>query len=176
MPVNKEAGETQPLQPAQAVSLRPLVEADLPAVLAIEQSAFLIPWTRASFLHELHNPHGRLLVADEQGQVIGYFCNWLVADEVHVLRVAVHPDHRQRGVGKLLLQATLAEARRCSAHSASLEVRRSNLPAIALYQELGFRQVAVRRRYYENGEDALLMVCVFPPDNKRLEMKNSGEP
>ena len=67
MLVNKEAGEIQPLQPAQAVSLRPLVEADLPAVLAIEQSAFLIPWTRASFLHELHNPHGRLLVADEQG-------------------------------------------------------------------------------------------------------------
>ena len=68
------------------------------------------------------------------------------------------------------------QLRRCSAHSASLEVRRSNLPAIALYQELGFHQVAVRRRYYENGEDALLMVCVFPPDNKRLEMKNSGEP
>src|SRR2546422_1075561 len=113
MLVNKEAGETQPVQPVRAVSLRPLTEADLPTVLAIEQSAFPLPWTRASFLHELHNPHGRLLVAEWQGRVIGYFCSWLVADEVHILRVAVHPDHRQRGVGRLLLRATLAEARQC---------------------------------------------------------------
>jgi ribosomal-protein-alanine N-acetyltransferase len=82
-----------------------------------------------------------------------------VADEVHILDVAVHPGHRRRGVGRLLLQHILAEARQNGVRSASLEVRVSNQPAIALYQALGFQQVAIRRQYYENGEDAFLMVC-----------------
>lgn len=163
MPGDKEAREAPTVPPTSRVSLRPLVEADLTAVLDIERSSFPSPWTRASFLHELHNPHSRLLAAEWQGQVIGYLCCWLVADEVHILDVAVHPAHRRRGVGRLLLRDMLARARQSGARSASLEVRRSNLPAIALYQELGFREAAVRRRYYENGEDALLMVYVFPP-------------
>jgi ribosomal-protein-alanine N-acetyltransferase len=161
MPVDKGNGESRTVQPAGEVLLRPLVASDLPAVLRIEQVSFSVPWTQASFLHELHNPHGRLLAAEWEGQVIGYLCCWLVADEVHILDVAVHPDHRRRGVGRLLLRAILAEARQRGTCSASLDVRRSNLPAIALYQECGFYEAAVRRRYYANGEDALLMVCVF---------------
>jgi len=161
MPADKGNAESQTVQPAGQVLLRPLVASDLPAVLPIEQVSFPVPWTQASFLHELHNPHGRLLAAEWAGQVIGYLCCWLVADEVHILDVAVHPNHRRRGVGRLLLQATLADARQRGACSASLEVRRSNLPAISLYQECGFREAAVRRGYYQNGEDALLMVRVF---------------
>ena len=144
---------------AQEVFLRPLVASDLPAVLAIEHASFPSPWKPEFFLSEMNNPYARLVVAEWTEQVIGYFCRWLVADEVHILDVAVHPDHRRCGVGKLLLQEILSEARRNKACSASLEVQVSNLPALALYQALGFQQVAIRRRYYENGEDALLMVC-----------------
>jgi len=144
---------------AQEVSLRPLVVSDLPAVLEIEHASFPSPWKPEFFLSEMSNPYARLVVAERAGLVIGYFCRWLVADEVHILNVAVHPDHRRWGVGKFLLQKILTEARQSGACSASLEVRASNLPAIALYQALGFQQVAIRRGYYENGEDALLMVC-----------------
>ena len=143
------------------ILLRSLLEKDLPAVLAIEESSFLSPWTRASFLHELHSPYSQLTVAEQRGEVIGYLCCWYVADEVHILDVAVRPESRRQGAGARLLRHALVVGQRKGAQSANLEVRRSNLPAIALYEKFGFQQVAVRRRYYTNGEDALLMVCYF---------------
>lgn len=144
---------------ALEVTLRPFVASDLPAVLEIEQVSFPSPWKPEFFLNELRNPYARLMVAERASRVVGYFCRWLVADEVHILDIAVHPDRRCCGVGKVLLKELLDEARGCGACSASLEVRVSNLPAIALYHSLGFSPVSTRRRYYENGEDALLMVC-----------------
>jgi ribosomal-protein-alanine N-acetyltransferase len=148
------------------IRLRSLVEKDLPAVLAIEETSFLSPWTRASFLHELHSPHSHLTVAEQQGEVIGYTCCWYVADEVHILDIAVRPESRRQGVGECLLRHVLVVGRQKGAQSANLEVRRSNLPAIALYEKFGFRQVAVRQGYYTNGEDALLLVCHFSSEEK----------
>lgn len=139
--------------------LRPLAEDDLPAVLAIEEASFLSPWTRAAFLHELHSPHSQITVAERDGQIIGYLCCWYVADEVHILDIAVESASRQQGVGERLLRHALLVGQRQGAQSANLEVRWSNLPARALYKKFGFSEVAVRRRYYANGEDALLMLC-----------------
>jgi ribosomal-protein-alanine N-acetyltransferase len=92
------------------------------------------------------------------GGVIG-FCNyWLVADELHILNVAVHPDERRNGHAARLLQHILDEASRNKTRVVSLEVRVSNLAAQALYRKFGFRKVGTRPRYYaDNGEDALLM-------------------
>jgi ribosomal-protein-alanine N-acetyltransferase len=159
VPEDKGVGVICEVRSTQEVSLRPLVVSDLPAVIEIEHASFPFPWKLESFLNELNNPYARLAVAEQAGQVIGYFCCWLVADEVHILDVAVHPDYRRCGIGRLLLQNILTKARQNGACSASLEVRVSNQPAITLYQALGFQQVAIRRRYYKNGEDALLMVC-----------------
>jgi ribosomal-protein-alanine N-acetyltransferase len=167
-PGGKEATEAPSDRLSGEISVRPLVETDLSTVLLIAQHSFAFPWSRASFLHELYNPCGRLLGAEWRGQVIGYLCFWLVADELHILNIATHPNHRRRGIGKLLLQAALADARQRGVRSASLEVRSSNLPAILLYQSLGFREVTVRRQYYENGEDALLMVCVLEKGKDEL--------
>ena len=141
------------------IQLRPLLEADLPAVLAIEEASFSSPWTQTSFLHELHSPHSQLTVAERQEKIVGYLCCWYVADEVHILDVAVHPEARRQGIGEHLLGHALANGRQKAARSANLEVRRSNLPARALYEKFGFSEIAVRRRYYSDGEDALLMIC-----------------
>ena len=141
--------------------LRSLVEEDLPAVLAIEESSFRSPWTRASFLHELRSPHSQLTVAEQQGAIVGYLCCWYVADEVQILDIAVHPGARHQGIGERLLRHALGVGRRRGAQLANLEVRRSNLPALALYQKFGFREEAVRHRYYADGEDALLMIRRF---------------
>lgn len=141
------------------ILLRPLSEADLCAVLAIEEASFSSPWTRASFLNELRSAHSQLTVAEWQGKIVGYLCCWYVADEVHILDIAVHPDARRQGIGKRLLCHAFAIGRQKAARSASLEVRRSNLPARALYEKFRFSEVAVRRRYYSDGEDALLMIC-----------------
>jgi ribosomal-protein-alanine N-acetyltransferase len=141
---------------------RPFVIADLPTVLSIEYASSPFPWKKEFFLSELHNTHSRILIAELDGQIVGYLCRWFVVDEIQILNIAVHPDYRRRGIGRALLLAIIAEARNDAARSISLEVRRSNSPAIALYEGLGFYQTAVRRRYYENGEDALLMVCNVP--------------
>jgi len=159
VPADKGAGVICQVRSTQEVSFRPLVVSDLPTVMEIEHASFPSPWKLEFFLNELNNPYARLVVAEQAGQVIGYVCCWLVADEVQILDVAIHPAHRRCGVGRLLLQDILTEARQHGASSASLEVRVSNQPAITLYQALGFQQVAIRRQYYENGEDALLMVC-----------------
>jgi len=142
-----------------SIILRPMVEEDLSTVLAIEEASFLSPWMQASFVYELHNPHGTLTVAEHQEQVLGYLCCWYVADEVQILDIAVHPNYRRRRIGERLLRYALETGRQRGAQSAHLEVRCSNSSAIALYQKFGFAEIAVRRRYYANGEDALLMSC-----------------
>jgi ribosomal-protein-alanine N-acetyltransferase len=102
--------------------------------------------------------------------VVG-FCNyWVVADpagragEVHILAIATHPDHRRAGIGAALLDRALVEGRAHGCAIATLEVRRGNVPAIAMYERAGFRTVHVRSRYYQdNGEDALVMLSALSP-------------
>jgi ribosomal-protein-alanine N-acetyltransferase len=135
-------------------------EADLDAVMAIERLSFPTPWVRQAFSDELLRPWARLEVLRQAatGKVLG-FCNyWLVADELHILNVAVHPDERRQGHAARLLQHILGEASRNKTRVVSLEVRLSNQAAQALYRKFGFREVGTRPRYYaDNGEDALLM-------------------
>jgi ribosomal-protein-alanine N-acetyltransferase len=90
--------------------------------------------------------------------VLGFAIVWLIHDELHVLNVAVAPEARRRGVARALLAEVEARAAAEGAARATLEVRRSNAPAIELYRSLGYREVGVRPRYYaEDGEDAILM-------------------
>lgn len=138
---------------------------DLPQVLAIECRSFDNPWTSALFLQELRIPFSRIVViraADDVAEpIVGYLCRWFVADEVHILNVAVHPGQRRRGIGGILMQEVLREARELGAEAVTLEVRRSNGEARRVYQSLGFEEVGVRRNYYGRGEDALIMRLVL---------------
>jgi [ribosomal protein S18]-alanine N-acetyltransferase len=135
-------------------------EADLDAVMEIERLSFPVPWARAAFAEELARPWARLeiLRRGASGRVVA-FCNyWRVADELHILNIAVHPDERRHGHAARLLRHILEEARRGKTRVILLEVRVSNHAAVALYGKHGFRAVGVRPKYYANdGEDALLM-------------------
>lgn len=141
-------------------------EADLDAVTEIERLSFPSPWARQAFADELARPWARLeILRDSDGGHVVAFCNyWLVADELHILNVAVHPDARRRGYAACLLRHILAVASDRHVRSLSLEVRVSNLAACALYRKFGFREVGLRPRYYaDNGEDARLMdLELFP--------------
>jgi ribosomal-protein-alanine N-acetyltransferase len=134
--------------------------ADLDAVMEIERLSFATPWVRQAFADELTRPWARLeLLRDGPGGRVLGFCNyWLVADELHILNVAVHPDFRKQGHASALARHILDVARQQKARVVSLEVRASNLPARSLYRKLGFREVGMRPKYYaDNGEDAVLM-------------------
>lgn len=136
--------------------------ADLDAVLEIERHSFYSTWTRETFERELATPHARIDVIRVDGRVVAFHNYWLVpaGGEVHVLSIATHPDHRRRGLGAQLLVHALAAGRAIGATLATLEVRRGNAAAIALYERHGFRTVHVRARYYQdNHEDALVMIA-----------------
>lgn len=139
---------------------------DLRQVLEIERGSFDNPWSSALFLQELRIPFSRILVIRPAGAedepIVGYLCRWFVADEIHVLNVAVHPQHRGRGIGAILLREALREARAGRAEAVTLEVRRSNEAARRLYAAFQFEEVGVRRNYYGRGEDALIMRLDLP--------------
>jgi [ribosomal protein S18]-alanine N-acetyltransferase len=139
-------------------------EADLDQVVEIERLCFPSPWLRQAFADELARPWARLELLRQGPRVVG-FCNyWLVADEVHILNVAVHPEEQRRGHGARLLRHILDEAKRAKARVLSLEVRVSNAAARGLYRSFGFREVGLRPRYYaDNGEDAVLMDLELAP-------------
>ena len=141
--------------------LRDMRREDLAAVLDIERRSFALPWSRAFFEKELATAFARLVVAEEDaaaGQwVVGYTCRWRVTDEVHLLNVAVHPERRGLGHGRMLVGAVVEEARLAGARAIFLEVRAGNVVARRLYRQLGFRDLGVRRGYYGPGQDAIVM-------------------
>jgi [ribosomal protein S18]-alanine N-acetyltransferase len=141
------------------VVVTPATETDLDAIDEIEQHSFKAPWPRDTFKAELLREWARLDVARIDGRLVG-FCNyWLVTTELHILAIATHPDCRRRGIARQLLDHVLDVARSTGCSLATLEVRRSNVPAIALYERAGFKIVHVRTRYYQDdNEDALVML------------------
>jgi ribosomal-protein-alanine N-acetyltransferase len=131
----------------------------LDEVLAIERASFTMPWSRGAFLYEMQqNRVARCWVMREGDTVVGYVCLWEIADEVHITNIAVRPSCRRQGIGRMLLQVVLDEARRQKLRVVVLEVRPSNHEARMLYESFGFRVVGRRRGYYyDTGEDALVM-------------------
>jgi [ribosomal protein S18]-alanine N-acetyltransferase len=141
------------------MTIAPATANDLDAIVELERHSFPRPWPRASFEAELARPHARLVVI--RAPTVVAFCNyWVVAGELHIHSIAVHPDRRRAGLAAALVAHALAEGRAAGCTIATLEVRRSNRPAIALYERAGFRTVSVRAAYYQdNAEDALVMLC-----------------
>lgn len=143
----------------ERVRLRSMREDDLDAVLAIERDCFPSPWSRENFLYEIRlNRAAANWVLDQGGLVLGYACVWFLGPELKINNIAIHHDHRRRGLGESLLLALLAKARELGCRTAQLEVRPSNRAASALYLKHGFVEVGRRKNYYQlEGEDALLL-------------------
>ena len=132
-------------------------ETHVAAVAALERLCFADPWSEKSIASELKNPLALWLVAVEDGEVCGYIGSQSVMGESDMMNVAVHPDHRHKGLGEKLVLA-LCDALSAENTSLALEVRASNAPAISLYEKLGFEQIGLRKNYYRNPkEDALIL-------------------
>ncbi len=154
-----------------AIQIRDASRSDLPRILEIERLAFPSPWTLASFEREMTLPFSRVMVAipydDEEAasgtrrSIAGFLCRWLIADECHVLNIAVHPDSRRLGIGGVLITEAISEAKTNGAGVVTLEVRRTNLPARQLYRKFDFEERRLRRHYYGPGEDAIIMELRF---------------
>jgi [ribosomal protein S18]-alanine N-acetyltransferase len=145
-------------------AIRRMAPDDLGTVMRIERAAHRWPWSEELLRRELDHDWSTVLLAvdGEAGEPWGFLVYWLVHDEIHVLNVATLPDRRRLGVARALLEESEARGRERGARLTTLEVRRSNEGAIALYESLGYRRVGMRPRYYsENGEDAFVMTKEF---------------
>ena len=139
------------------LKIRRLTYADLPQVIAIERRAFPTPWSLAMFVLELSKPSGICLAATRGERVAGYLvCSHY--DRVwHVMNVAVDDRQLRQGIATALLTRLLEIADR-SGEQYTLEVRESNVGAIALYERFGFKSAGLRPGYYhDNKEDAVIM-------------------
>jgi ribosomal-protein-alanine N-acetyltransferase len=133
-------------------------EAHVASIAEIEKLCFCDPWSENSIATELTSRLSYWLVAVENGEVVGYVGSQSVLGESDMMNVAVHPDHRRKGIAEALVQALSDGLKQRGNVCLTLEVRASNDPAIALYEKLGFAQVGLRRNYYRNPkEDALIL-------------------
>jgi ribosomal-protein-alanine N-acetyltransferase len=135
-------------------------ERDIDDILRIESASFTRPWTREMYLSELeHRDVAFFYIArDPVGEAIGFCSCWRVLDEVHINNLAVVPEHRRAGVASALLERVLRDGAARGASRATLEVRRSNVPALKLYEKFGVTVSGVRRGYYTHpDEDALVL-------------------
>lgn len=155
-------GEVPARLPAGVV-LRDMTEADVPAVHALERALFPVDaWPERMFRDELSQPETRrYYVAEEAGpegtRIVAYAGLLCVQPIADVQTIAVVPEREGRGIGSAVLAELIAEARRRGAQDVLLEVRADNPRAQALYRRFGFTQIHLRRRYYRDGADALIM-------------------
>lgn len=144
----------------ERVAIRPMRPGDLDDVLTIEESCFPMPWSRNTYLSELHQRDNHYLVATIGQALAGYLGVQRYGDEAQISVVATAAGYRRRGVAEALLKAQLTDCWQRDCQAVSLEVRVSNRPAIALYQKYAFRIMASLPAYYaDNQEDAYHMVC-----------------
>ena len=138
------------------MTIERMTESHVAAVAALEKLCFADPWSLSSIASELNNPLALWLVAVEDGDLIGYIGSQSVMGESDMMNVAVHPDHRRKGLGERLVLA-LCEALSGENTSLALEVRSSNAPAISLYEKLGFVLIGNRKNFYSGPRENALI-------------------
>jgi len=147
------------------IAIRPMTEADVPAVIAIERAAYQFPWSETIFRDCVRV--GYLCRLVESGTLaIGYGVMSMGAGEAHVLNLCIRPEFRSVGIGRRVLEHLIERARLAQMRDVYLEVRPSNITAIRLYQAVGFEPIGVRRGYYQavgGREDAAVLKLELLP-------------
>lgn len=145
------------------ICMRDMTDADLDAVMVIEQQSYEFPWTRGHFSDSMQSGYLLLVLCDEAGALVAYMVAMHGVEETHLLNLTVAPSWRRRGLAQHLLDDLNQHARRAGANQVWLEVRASNLSAQQLYLRQGYQEVGRRPRYYpahpapQGREDAVLM-------------------
>ena len=133
-------------------------EGHVAQVAALEKLCFSDPWSETSVASELDNPLSLWLIAEEEGTVLGYVGSQTVLDETDMMNIAVRPECRRRGIAAALIGELVNQLRERGSHILRLEVRESNVPAIALYESMGFTQLGLRKNYYRNPKENALIL------------------
>lgn len=140
------------------IELLALTEADIEEVSRLEAETFSMPWSAKDFLEMVYCDYAYYMIAKEENQVIGCCGIRNMCGDGEITNVAVKKTHRRTGIGEMLLKETMQRSREIGVRAYTLEVREGNLPAVSLYQKLGFVTEGVRKNFYEKPiENALIM-------------------
>ena len=140
------------------IQCRQMQKEDLEIVSKIEQNIFSMPWSKTAFAESLANQNTLYIVATKEETVVGYCGIYISFQEGNISNVAVNPKYRRQHVAEEMLTYLLEAVRKRGVTSVVLEVRKTNVGAIALYEKLGFKEMGVRKDFYEKPrEDALIM-------------------
>lgn len=140
------------------IEYRPLKNTDLPAVQRIEKESFPDPWTEYMFAGAFLSEFFYGVGAFDEGTLVGFILSTIVFEDVETDDLAVLPAYRKQGIGKTLLSEVEKKALQQGAERSFLEVRVSNIPALALYKSSGYQVIRRREKYYPDGEDAFVMM------------------
>ena len=144
------------------MNIIPVTAAHTARLAELEKLCFSEPWSEKALSDEIDNPAAYFVVAVEEDEVLGYGGMHTVLGESYIDNIAVFPQHRGCGAGRAVTTALIEKAKENGGVFITLEVRASNVPAIALYTSLGFENVGVRKRFYTNPEeDAVIMTLAF---------------
>ena len=135
---------------------------DLHEVQFIAASSSLNPWSKNMFVGEMQNPFSHCFITKirerSKPPVLGFICFRNIQDESELLNICIHPQYRQLGIGKILMQFYIGFSTRKKIRTFYLEVNSSNLPAIQLYQSFSYQLLGIRKKFYQGRFDAILMV------------------
>jgi ribosomal-protein-alanine N-acetyltransferase len=131
---------------------------DLKRIIELENELYSSPWQEDMFLQEIQSGYAFVLEDAEDKIILGYICGLMLYDEFNITNVAVSDQIQNQGYGCRLMKFIMQKAMEHQCHKFFLEVRSSNIPALTLYEKLGFKVIGVRKEYYINPpEDAIVM-------------------
>ena len=147
------------LPEVEHVTIQRMTEDDVEEVVRLEKLCFSDPWSKRSFEEELKHRFSIPLVVKSGTKVVGYTCLWHIENQMEIANIAVSPEFRRKGIGRMMIERVLAEAEKRGCLSVMLSVRESNEAGLNLYTKSGFVEVERRKHYYRlPTEDAIIMV------------------
>lgn len=128
--------------------IRNMKKGDVKSVAEIEQQVFSMPWSEKGILDFLDNTYSRFFVSEKDDEITGYIGSYIVADEMDITNIAVKNQYQRMGIGRMLMEKVMEEARNENCSFINLEVRESNNNAMGLYEKMGFKRVGIRKNFY----------------------------
>lgn len=142
------------------MNIREMTDKDIPAVLSVDRKSFKKAWSEKMLCEELEKDYSAYYVAEDDDGLVGYIGIWCIYETAELMRVAVLPEARGRGIGLNLVSKAMDVALAQGCERMMLEVRKSNFSAQSVYLKCGFKEINIRKGYYD-GEDAIIMEAMI---------------
>ncbi|MBI5573693.1 MAG: ribosomal protein S18-alanine N-acetyltransferase [Elusimicrobia bacterium] len=130
---------------------------DIRTIAEIEKKSYPDPWSENLFKREMHLEFSNFFAAIKDHEIAGYICFWKVSDEGHLTNITVKEKFRRKGIGSGLMKYIIDISYAMGIKKMFLDVRAINYQALSLYEKFGFKKIGVRKKYYSNSDDAVVM-------------------